>query len=67
MRRWRWQGLAVKGEQDNPAYLALYAELLMESNKTKEAIRVMQVAVDKDPAYREALKEFQKQLGKLDN
>jgi len=59
--------LAVKGEQDNPAYLALYAELLMESNKTKEAIRVMQVAVDKDPAYRVALKELQKQLGKLDN
>lgn len=76
-RIWQQQGrtgealamarLAVKSEENNPAYLALYAELLMESNKTIDAIRVMQVAVDKDPAYREALEELQKQLGKLDN
>jgi len=76
-RIWQQQGrtgealamsrLAVKGRQNNPAYLALYAELLMESNSTEKALRVMQRAVDLDPAYSEALAELKKQLGELDN
>jgi len=76
-RIWQQQGrtgealamarLAVKGEQDNPGYLALYARLLMESKQPQAAIRVMQAAVNVDPTYREALAELQKQLGKLDN
>ena len=76
-RIWQQQGrtgealamsrLAVKGEQNNPAYLAMYAELLMDSNNTEKSLRVMQAAVNIESSYSEALVELQKQLGELDN
>ena len=68
-RIWRTEGrtgealamarLAVRGEERNPAYLALYARLLMDSGAKDKALRVMQAAADLDAEYRDELTELQ--------
>ncbi len=59
--------LAVKKDQDNAAYMALYAELLMDNGNAEDALKVMQAAAVRDEDYRKDLTELRKRLGKSDN
>ena len=69
-RLWRHQGrtgealamarLATFGQQDDPALLVLFAELLMDNDNAELALVVMRKAVARDPSYRDALRGLQR-------